>query len=85
MTELNDRDMELVLLKRELEEVKLQNARMISDIDLLNEELSNARELLDKHDIEWRPQTDDYDGDYDEPADLEMGFDPYLGCYTDDC
>ena len=21
----------------------------------------------------------------DEPADLEMGFDPYLGCYTDDC
>jgi hypothetical protein len=22
---------------------------------------------------------------YDEPVDLEMGFDPYLGCYTDDC
>ena len=21
----------------------------------------------------------------DEPDDLEMGFDPYLGCYTDDC
>lgn len=22
---------------------------------------------------------------YDEPVDLEMGFDPYLGCYTEDC
>ena len=21
----------------------------------------------------------------DEPADLEVGFDPYLGCYTGDC
>lgn len=21
----------------------------------------------------------------DEPDDLELGFDPYLGCYTDDC
>lgn len=29
----------------------------------------------------------DYDCDeYDEPDyDLELGFDPYLGCYTDDC
>ena len=25
---------------------------------------------------------DDYYEDWD---DLEMGFDPYLGCYTDDC
>lgn len=23
--------------------------------------------------------------DPDEPIDLEMGFDPYLGCYTGDC
>ena len=23
--------------------------------------------------------------DYEEPADLEMGFDPYLGDYTYDC
>lgn len=21
----------------------------------------------------------------DEPHDLDMGFDPYMGCYTDDC
>lgn len=23
--------------------------------------------------------------DWDEPSDLEMGFDPYMGCYSDDC
>lgn len=25
------------------------------------------------------------DDDYDEPYDLECGFDPYEGCYTFDC
>jgi len=25
------------------------------------------------------------ESDYPEDANLEMGFDPYLGCYTDDC
>ena len=30
------------------------------------------------------PKADEAEG-YDEPVDLEMGFDPYLGCYTDDC
>lgn len=28
---------------------------------------------------------DEDEEDYDEPADLEMGFDPYMGCYTEDC
>lgn len=27
---------------------------------------------------------DDESEDWEEP-DLEMGFDPYMGCYTDDC
>ena len=27
----------------------------------------------------------DEDYDYDETDCLEMGFDPYCGCYTDDC
>lgn len=26
---------------------------------------------------------DEYE--YDDSWDLEVGFDPYLGCYTDDC
>ena len=27
------------------------------------------------------------DYDYDEPADIDsdMGFDPYMGCFSDDC
>lgn len=29
---------------------------------------------------------DDDDGDYEEEIyDLDMGFDPYMGCYSDDC
>ena len=30
---------------------------------------------------------DEYEDDWDweEPANLDMGYDPYLGCYTDDC
>jgi hypothetical protein len=33
------------------------------------------------------PEPDDYpESDYYEDWDnLEMGFDPYMGCYTDDC
>lgn len=34
-----------------------------------------------KPDIEDEEDDDDYDSDYD----LECGFDPYLGCYSDDC
>lgn len=33
--------------------------------------------------IESSDDWDDYDRDYE--PDLEMGFDPYMGCYTDDC
>ena len=36
-------------------------------------------ELWNKFDCE--PSRDDWD----EPTDLDMGFDPYMGCYTDDC
>ena len=28
---------------------------------------------------------DNEESDYPEDANLEVGFDPYLGCYTDDC
>ena len=39
---------------------------------------------------ECEPSRDDWDEDepdYEEEmeADLDMGFDPYMGCYTDDC
>lgn len=36
--------------------------------------------------IESSDDGDDYDEDY-EPADIDsdMGFDPYMGCFSDDC
>ena len=32
-------------------------------------------------------EASDEDYDYDEPADIDsdMGFDPYMGCFSDDC
>lgn len=50
--------------KKEDAETDRANARMITDIALLNEELEKARYLLDKHDIQWRPT--DLDGEEDE-------------------
>lgn len=42
---------------------------------------------------DWEEEEDPYDkwdcepsrDDWDEPSDLDMGFDPYMGCYTDNC
>lgn len=37
---------------------------------------------------EWLEEDEDMDedGDYEEDmCNLEMGFDPYMGCYSDDC
>ena len=35
-----------------------------------------------EYDDDW----DDYDRDYEpEDIDCDCGFDPYLGCFTDDC
>lgn len=36
--------------------------------------------------VGWNfPPEEDEEEDWNEPEDLEMGFDPYCGCYTDDC
>lgn len=35
---------------------------------------------------ESMPEEDYSEGDFEEDWDnLEMGFDPYMGCYSDDC
>ena len=35
---------------------------------------------------EYEDDWDDYDRDYEpEDIDCDCGFDPYLGCFTDDC
>lgn len=33
-------------------------------------------------DTRYEEAMDDY---WEESSDLEMGFDPYMGCYSDDC
>ena len=33
----------------------------------------------------WQEPEWDGEGDLEEPYDLDMGFDPYEGCYTYDC
>ena len=47
-----------------------------------------AEEPQDDPEI-WEEEDEDYkdEPDYEEEmeADLDMGFDPYMGCYTDDC
>lgn len=45
--------------------------------------LGEIAHLVDGETGEIIQSSDDWD-DYDEP-DLEMGFDPYMGCYSDDC
>lgn len=34
---------------------------------------------------EEEEEEEDYDCDYDEPDNLELGFNPYMGCYDYDC
>ena len=40
-------------------------------------------ELDDSWHASWL--SDEDDEDWDEPANLEMGFNPYIGCYDYDC
>lgn len=48
--------------------------------------LSEVAHLVDGETGEIIQSSDDYDEDY-EPADIDsdMGFDPYMGCFSDDC
>jgi len=40
----------------------------------------------DEYDASMPDSEDYFEGDYyDDWDNLEMGFDPYSGCYTDDC
>lgn len=48
--------------------------------------LGEVAHLVDGETGEIIQSSDDYDEDY-EPAniDSDMGFDPYMGCFSDDC
>lgn len=53
-------------------------------MDTMMTEVRNWEEY--EADMETNPfdDPDDWEDLYEDP-DYEMGFDPYLGCYTDDC
>jgi hypothetical protein len=52
------------------------------DDELLDAMIEEQRDYEDEKFLQdWR---EFQRGDYD-PVDWECGFDPYLGCYTDDC
>jgi len=65
-------------LKARIKELEVETAKWITERALLNEEIEDLRYRLDRYEDDNEPN-DDYDDR------LEMGFDPYLGCYTDDC
>lgn len=49
-------------------------------------ELYMAHEHFDDEIPDYPETEEDYYNDYEEDwDDLEMGFDPYMGCYSDDC
>lgn len=45
------------------EDIHRSNARLLTDVAELNEQLENMKELLEKNDIRWRT---DLDGEEDE-------------------
>jgi hypothetical protein len=61
---------------------------------MFDDEMMDAmiEETRDYYDEEFMQETAEfYEGDYDSDDyyedwdNLEMGFDPYMGCYSDDC
>ena len=55
---------------------KLKKEFLYTIIDMARARLSSMEEIK---------EVCDYDEYPNEPDDLDMGFDPYMGCYTDDC
>ena len=43
--------------------------------------------MMDEYEMMYEMEEQDYPEDdyYEDWDNLEMGFDPYAGCYTDDC
>jgi len=70
----------------------LENAPGMDEIVCCNAETGEVIFIARKHDDDCVEEIDDdpYDIEwddhyYDDWGNEDMGFDPYLGCYTDDC
>lgn len=55
--------------------------------DCWDKMFGDGSQWKDIHTADEIGEEEDFDDEYAEgfAADLDMGFDPYLGCYTDDC
>lgn len=53
--------------------------------DILDLPRETAIKVIEYILTQWYDACHEEKSDYPEDAGLEMGFDPYLGCYTDDC
>lgn len=51
---------------------------IVETVDISDKDFEEYREYFENDD-------DEEDYDYDEPSDLEMGFNPYMGTYDYDC
>lgn len=46
---------------------------------------ADASEYAEYEEADEADDEEDYDYDYSSPDDLELGFNPYMGCYDYDC
>ena len=46
--------------------------------------LAKALEQAEVASEEWEDEDEEFD-DWEDDCDYEMGFDPYMGCFSDDC
>jgi hypothetical protein len=76
-----------LIRKREGKPNKPERMNKMEHFEYMNTMMDEVREW---EEYEADMATDPYDDQTDwedlyEDPDYEMGFDPYLGCYTDDC
>ena len=50
----------------------------------MDKALAKALEQAEVASEEWEDEDEEFD-DWGDDCDYEMGFDPYLGCFSDDC
>lgn len=65
-------------------EIMNENTGEILEISDLNRAFATIDSLIDKE-AHWIGVESAETEDYEEPCYDECGFDPYMGCYTDDC
>lgn len=46
--------------------------------------LAKALEQAEVAPEEWEDENEEFD-DWEDDCDYEVGFDPYMGCFSDDC